>query len=112
VHDRLSGRCEPAKPAYDARLVPYESADTPMHHVARTLLVAAAACLVGCATPEELAAATEKKAGRESQTGTNIARRDPAGRTSSVSDKDAQDAMINEMRNVPVKPVIGTGGTL
>ncbi len=112
MHDRLSGRYEAVKPEYDARLVPFESADTPMHYVARTLLVAAAACLAGCATSEELAAAAEKKAGRESQTGTNIARRDSAGRASSVTDKDAQDAMINEMRNVPVKPVIGTGGTL
>lgn len=83
-----------------------------MHHVARTLLiVAAAALLVACATPEELAAA-EKKAERQSQTGSNIARRDPASRTSSVADKDAQDAMLNDLRNIPIKPVMGSPGTL
>jgi hypothetical protein len=85
-----------------------------MHHVARALmLVVAAASLAACATPEELAAAQEKAERRsETQTGTNIARRDPTSRTSTVTDKDAQDAMLNEVRNVPVKPVIGTGGTL
>lgn len=72
------------------------------------LIVSAAACLLGCATPEELAVARQK-AERQSQTGSNIARGESGARVSSVTDKDAQDAMLNEMRRVPVQPAFGAG---
>jgi hypothetical protein len=60
--------------------------------------------LPGCATPEDLAA-IEKRQERQTQTGTNIIRRDNGSRTSAVTDKDAQDALLKEMRTVPVQPV-------
>lgn len=60
--------------------------------------------LPGCATPEDLAV-IEKRQARQTQTGTNIIRRDDSTRTSSVTDKDAQDALLKEIRNVPVQPV-------
>jgi hypothetical protein len=60
--------------------------------------------LPGCATPEDLAV-IEKRQERQTQTGSNIIRRDNSTRTSSVTDKDAQDALLKEMRNVPVQPV-------
>jgi hypothetical protein len=71
------------------------------------LVMYAAAVLLslpGCATPEDLAA-IEKRQERQTQTGSNIIRRDNGARTSAVTDKDAQDAMLKEMRNVPVQPV-------
>jgi hypothetical protein len=60
--------------------------------------------LPGCATPEDLAA-IEKRQERQTQTGSNIVRRDSGTRTSAVTDKDAQDALLKEIRNVPVQPV-------
>jgi hypothetical protein len=60
--------------------------------------------LPGCATPEDLAA-IEKRQERQTQTGSNIIRRDNGARTSTVTDKDAQDALLKDMRNVPVQPV-------
>jgi hypothetical protein len=60
--------------------------------------------LPGCATPEDLAA-IERRQERQTQTGSNIIRRDNSTRTSTVTDKDAQDALLKEMRNVPVQPV-------
>jgi hypothetical protein len=85
-----------------------------MHYVAHTMLMGAAALsLAACATPEELAAAQQKAERRaETQTGSNIGRRDPASRTTAVTDKDAQDAIVNDMRNIPIKPVMGSPGTL
>jgi len=85
-----------------------------MHLVARALLtVAAAASLTACATPEELAAAQQKAERRsEIQTGSNIGRRDPAARSTAVTDKDAQDAIVNDLRSIPIKPVMGSPGTL
>jgi hypothetical protein len=70
------------------------------------VLFAAAAVLSlpGCATPEDLAA-IEKRQERQTQTGSNIIRRDNGARTSAVTDKDAQDAMLKEIRNVPAQPV-------
>jgi hypothetical protein len=65
---------------------------------------AVAVSLPGCATPEDLAA-IEKRQERQTQTGSNIVRRDNGARTSAVTDKDAQDALLKEMRNVPVQPV-------
>jgi hypothetical protein len=62
------------------------------------------ASLPGCATPEDLAA-IEKRQERQTQTGSNIIRRDNGTRISAVTDKDAQDALLKEMRNVPVQPV-------
>ena len=60
--------------------------------------------LSGCATPEDLAA-VEKRQERQTQTGSNIIRRDSGARAYTVTDKDAQDALLKEMRNVPVQPV-------
>jgi outer membrane protein assembly factor BamE (lipoprotein component of BamABCDE complex) len=60
--------------------------------------------LSGCATPEDLAV-IEKRQERQTQTGSNIVRRDNGARTSTVTDKDAQDALLKEMRTVPVQPV-------
>jgi hypothetical protein len=60
--------------------------------------------LPGCASPEDLAA-IEKRQERQTQTGSNIVRRDNGTRTSAVTDKDAQDALLKEIRNVPVQPV-------
>jgi hypothetical protein len=74
------------------------------------LITSGAALLASCATPEELAAA-QQKAGRQTQTGSNIARSDPAARTVSVTDKDAQDAMLNEIRRVPTQSWSGGSAT-
>jgi len=60
--------------------------------------------LPGCATPEDLAV-IEKRQERQTQTGSNINRRDNGARASTVTDKDAQDALLKEMRNAPVQPV-------
>lgn len=60
--------------------------------------------LPGCATPEDLAAIEKRQEG-QTQTGSNIIRRDNGARTSAVTDKDAQDALLKEMRNVPIQPV-------
>ena len=60
--------------------------------------------LPGCATPEDLAA-IEKREERQTQTGSNIVRRDNVARAATVTDKDAQDALLKEMRNAPVLPV-------
>jgi hypothetical protein len=68
---------------------------------------ALSAFLAGCATPEELAAVERKRQEHQTQTGTNIVRRDTGARTDAVTDKDAQDALLREMRNVPVQPVNG-----
>jgi hypothetical protein len=82
-----------------------------MRPIALTLLIASgAALLAACATPEELAAA-QKKSGRQTQTGSNIARSDSNARVSSVTDKDAQDAMLNEVRRVPTQSWQGGGAT-
>jgi len=71
-------------------------------------LVSFAACITvslpGCATPEDLAV-IEKRQERQTQTGSNIIRRDNGTRASTVTDKDAQDALLKEMRNVPVQSV-------
>jgi hypothetical protein len=71
-------------------------------------LVSFAACITvslpGCATPEDLAV-IEKRQERQTQTGSNIIRRDNGARASTVTDKDAQDALLKEMRNVPVQSV-------
>ena len=71
-------------------------------------LVSFAACITvslpGCATPEDLAV-IEKRQERQTQTGSNINRRDNGARASTVTDKDAQDALLKEMRNVPVQSV-------
>jgi hypothetical protein len=66
--------------------------------------------LAGCATPEELAAVERKRQERQAQTGTNIIRPDSSGmRTATVTDKDAQDALLNDLRNAPVQPVQSLG---
>jgi hypothetical protein len=71
-------------------------------------LVSFAACITvslpGCAAPEDLAV-IEKRQERQTQTGSNIIRRDNGARASTVTDKDAQDALLKEMRNVPVQSV-------
>lgn len=68
------------------------------------------ATLAGCATPEELAAVEKKRQERQTQTGTNIVRPDSSGiRTTAVTNKDAQDALLNDMRNAPAQPVQSLG---
>lgn len=54
--------------------------------------------LSGCATPEELAVQQQRRE-RSLQTGSNIARTDGRGGAGAVTDRDAQDTMLNEMRN-------------
>lgn len=76
-----------------------------MRCLALVMFAAAAfVSLPGCATPEDLAA-IEKRQERQTQTGSNIIRRDNGSRAATVTDKDAQDALLKEMRNVPVQPV-------
>ena len=67
----------------------------------RLLLVAVtatSASLLACATPEELAQRQQRATGSV-QTGSNIVRNDGRGRADAVTDKDAQDSMLNDMRN-------------
>ena len=71
---------------------------------------AVAVPLLGCATPEELAVQQQRR-DRNVQTGTNIARTDGRGRVDSVSDKDAQDAVLNDMRNVSQQSLSPKPGT-
>lgn len=54
--------------------------------------------LAGCATPEELAIQQQRRE-RALQTGSNIARSDGRGNADAVTQRDAQDAMMNDMRN-------------
>lgn len=76
-----------------------------MRYFALVIFAAAAVLsLPGCATLEDLAA-IEKRQERQTQTGSNIVRRDSGARSYTVTDKDAQDALLKEMRNVPVQPV-------
>lgn len=70
-----------------------------------TFLLAAAivaAPLSGCATPEELQAAAERRAGGEKQTGTNIAKKDHGNtRVSGASGKDNVDDTLATMKSLP-----------
>jgi len=72
--------------------------------------IAGAAPLLGCATPEELAIQQQRR-DRNVQTGTNIVRTDGRGRADVVSDKDSQDAMLNDMRNVSQQTLAPKPGT-
>jgi hypothetical protein len=71
---------------------------------------AVAVPLLGCATPEELAIQQQRRE-RTLQTGTNIARTDGRGRADAVTDKDSQDAMLNDMRNVSQQSLAPKPGT-
>lgn len=76
-----------------------------MRSIVLVMSAAAAVLLLpGCATPEDLAV-IEKRQERRTQIGSNIVRRDDDTRASSVTDKDAQDALLREIRNAPVQPV-------
>jgi uncharacterized lipoprotein YajG len=72
---------------------------------------AAALLLAGCATPEQLAANDARRAGYK-QTGTNIIRADPSGRVTGTSDQDANQRMIDDLRNAPGQSAVprGAGG--
>ena len=64
------------------------------------------ACIAGCATPQELAIAAARHRG-DVQTGSNLPARDTADpNLTTVSGKDAADAL----RNRPMQPVNKTGG--
>lgn len=76
-----------------------------MRSIVLVMSAAAAVLLLpGCATPEDLAV-IEKRQERRTQIGSNIVRRDDDTRASSVTDKDAQDALLREIRTAPVQPV-------
>jgi hypothetical protein len=81
-----------------------------MHRPARWLFLAWAAgslALGGCATPEELAAAAQKRQG-EKQTGTNISRSSSA-RVSGTGDQSSSETLLNDMRNVPAQSAMPAG---
>jgi hypothetical protein len=71
---------------------------------------AVAVPLIGCATSEELAVQQQRR-DRTVQTGSNIARTDGRGRVDAVSDKDSQDAVLNDMRNMSQQSLSPKPGT-
>jgi hypothetical protein len=58
--------------------------------------------LAGCATPEELAI-QQKRRERALQTGSNIARSDGRGSADAVTNRDAQDSTMNDLRNTSLQ---------
>lgn len=77
--------------------------------LACTLALATAAPLAGCATPEQIAANADRRAG-DRQTGTNINRRDPATRTTGTGDTENNQRVLDDLRNVPNQTAIPRGG--
>jgi hypothetical protein len=71
---------------------------------------AAAVPLLGGATPEELAVQQQRR-DRSVQTGSNIGRTDGRGRVDAATDKDSQDAVLNDLRNVSQQSLSPKPGT-
>jgi hypothetical protein len=74
-----------------------------------TVLLIAAGTLAGCATKEQIAANAERRVGAP-QTGTNIVKRDSAGRVTGTGDADSNQRVIDDMRNVPNQTAVPRGG--
>jgi hypothetical protein len=64
--------------------------------------------LAGCATPEELAIQQQRRE-RALQTGSNIARSDGRGSTDAVTNRDAQDSTMNDLRNTSLQSLYPKG---
>lgn len=71
-----------------------------------------AAPLLGCATPEELAAAeARRQQNKQTQTGTNIAKRDHGNtRVTGVSGKDNVDDTMKDAIKLPDRTMMNPGG--
>jgi len=68
--------------------------------------------LLGCATPEELAAAEPRRQQqKQTQTGTNIAKKDHGNtRVTGVSGKDNVDDTMKDAIRLPDRAVMNPGG--
>lgn len=68
--------------------------------------------LLGCATPEELAAAeARRQQSKQTQTGTNIAKRDHGNtRVTGASGKDNVDDTMKDAIRLPDRAVMNPGG--
>jgi hypothetical protein len=73
------------------------------------LAAGAAAALAGCATKEQIEANAERRMGAP-QTGTNIVKRDQAGRVTGTSDADNNQRALDDLRNVPNQTAVPRGG--
>lgn len=81
-----------------------------MSLVALAAATALAAPLLGCATPEELAAASARRSA-EKQTGTNIAKKDHGNtRVTGVSGQEDIDSTMKDAIKLPDRAIMNRGG--
>jgi len=82
---------------------------SPTPLLALAVAAAFAVPLLGCATPEELAAAEARRSAYK-QTGTNIARKDHGNtRVTGVTGKDATDDTMRDFNKLPDRNVMSSG---